>query len=206
MSLLRFQADVVLHMHSLPPEDYVVNTWAFSGHNPARDSTLDIEAIRSRLTAFYQNIDDHLASEVDCGSSRIVIYDRDATPPRAPLSDALFDGTVTESSTAGGPHEVALCLSFREAIVSGRNRARGRGRVYLGPWKKSDLDMRPGTLCGVVTAAAAALLTATDSNLSWDVYSRADDESKAIVAGWCDNEWDTQRSRGLTADTRSLFP
>lgn len=184
MSLLRFDVQVVIPMDSGLPEDVVVNTFAFGGHDPAVSSSVDMDNIVNHLTSFYSNIDQHLGSDTNIGATFLKIYDRDAPAPRTPLRTVTIGAALTSSGTTSGPHEVALCLSFKTATVSGQNRARNRGRIFIGPLASSLMAPAPSTtLINDVVAAANVLVGQTDADLSWDVYSPADDESKVIAEG-----------------------
>jgi hypothetical protein len=40
------------------------------------------------------------------------------------------------------------------------------------------------------------------SGVAWVVWSRKDQVARPVTNYWCDDEWDTVRSRGLKAVTR----
>jgi hypothetical protein len=133
---------------------------------------------------------------------RVTAYDAQGTPPVLPQGSAIRAKGVYASSTV--PRELALCLSY----YSGENRHRRRGRLYI-----------PAQFCLASAAAGktpsgaqrAACLSYVDifknlggTDVDWCVYSRADDQAYSISHAWCDDEWDTVRSRGLRATTRDV--
>lgn len=102
-------------------------------------------------------------------------------------------------ASAEGPREVALCLSF----YSERNIPRRRGRLYIGPWASNFMTMRPSANVRQEAADLAAALQGIGGvDVDWQVYSRADNAYRKVTNWWVDDEWDTQRSRGLRATTR----
>lgn len=123
-------------------------------------------------------------------------------------------GEHTQTVAAGqigsnvGPREVALCLSF----YADRNLPRNRGRIYIGPWEQTKMQERPAASTGTDPLTSLSLLhqglqDIGATNIQWCVYSprTSTDLSvafKKVTAGWQDNEWDTQRSRGLRPTAR----
>jgi hypothetical protein len=119
-----------------------------------------------------------------------------------PVGSALkYKGTVVASTIF--PREVACCLSF----YGGTNQPRKRGRLYL-PMSISGLGyaVRPGG--GTMTKAltmATKLSAVGGVDVDWVVHSKANDASYTVTNAWCDDEWDTQRRRGLRPTTRQLL-
>ena len=100
---------------------------------------------------------------------------------------------------AGGPREVALCLSYYADL----NQPRRRGRMYLGPWTQGAMAERPGTSQMQALQSLANGISALGGiNVQWVQYSRADGEFRNVTNWFVDNEWDTIRSRGLRPDSR----
>jgi hypothetical protein len=128
----------------------------------------------------------------------IKVYDAAKPPPSYPLATRVQGGTVP---TSGVPRELALCLSY----FSTYNRPRYRGRLFLPvTWFTATPSLRPSP--GVMTAAmgfATAVLTKTlPAQTNWIVYSKVAGAGYGVSDYWVDDEWDTQRSRGLRATTR----
>ena len=125
------------------------------------------------------------------------LYNIEDPKPRPVRAEAIQESTGTLAPS--GPREVALCLSF----YSERNLPRQRGRIYLGPWTSSSMDLRPPS--GNVTQALALGDGLTDiggPDIQWGVWSPTDQEFRQVSHYWCDNEWDTVRSRGLRGTAR----
>jgi hypothetical protein len=135
----------------------------------------------------------------------VKIYDAAAPPPSYPLATAGQTGTTPTSSC---PREVAICLSYYTTY----NRPRYRGRLYLpASWFTSAPQARPTTaICqAVLTFAHSVLGTAMPAATNWVVWSPTEGKSQGGVNNiWCDDEWDTVRSRGTKSTTRQTgtFP
>jgi len=122
------------------------------------------------------------------------------------LSDAKprFPISVREpapgADNATGPHEVALCLSY----FAGQNRPRTRGRIYLGPFTAASVSAeRPNQfLITNCLNLGRALADVGGVNVDWNMRSVKDNALRKITGIWVDDEWDTQRSRGLRATSR----
>lgn len=102
------------------------------------------------------------------------------------------------------PREVSLCLSFRGE----KNTPSTRGRLFI----PVSLIMSPtgGLSTRPPLAFRDRLLALADSisalggiDIDWGVYSPRNDTFVKAVHAWVDDEWDTVRSRGLRATTRS---
>lgn len=130
-----------------------------------------------------------------------------ATPPLlgAPVGEATKNpGGSLMTSTV--PRDVSLCLSY----YSGSNIKRRRGRLYLpAQWviahtSSSGVAAKPtaGQMTGAGDFATALdLLTTTVG--TWCVWSRADNAFFPVTNWYVDDEWDTQRRRGLRPTTRT---
>lgn len=201
------QAQVILGTDTNLPEDFVVNTWAFSTLQPAPDLT-PAEVIRDGLHAFYGGIDTYLSPFL-IGWVQIKIYDINAPKPRVPEHDFLTPNVITPGSSPL-PEEVAVCLSFRGVLVSGQSPARRRGRVYLGPLTytalQGDVSNRqrvdPGFLEDISTAYADAQTIWSAGDVVHSVWSRRNDDLVPVTYAWVDNALDTQRRRGPAPSQR----
>lgn len=119
-------------------------------------------------------------------------------PPKASVlrnSGAFLPATCTRDQ--------ALCLSF----YAGENTGRKRGRLYLPVYGRPAAEtagVRPGaTIIAAAKALGVALGGIGGLDVDWVVHSKADDASYTVTNIWVDDEWDTQRRRGLKATTRS---
>jgi hypothetical protein len=136
---------------------------------------------------------------------RVRAYDLADDEPRIPKADVT---RTIDLKPLGAPAEVALCLSFRGA----EPRARQRGRIYTGPFAIG-VSERP-TLAHrqQLIALAQALADLGGVNVDWVVYSPTatnaaggDVKTYSVQQAWVDDEWDTVRSRGRRATTRSTL-
>jgi hypothetical protein len=205
---------VVLANRSGLPEDQFVNTWHFQAPG---DKETNTNKIGNVLTAFYNapqpngvTVASFLSSSVDRGANKaqVKVYDMADEQPREPSTiEFQVDGT---SSGDGFPNEVAVCLSF----YAGRNIARRRGRVFIGPLKLSaggmttkDMIVQSG-LRNTLATAASTLQAASDdaSYLLWCVRSTVTGQYHGVTAGWIDSAFDIQRRRGTKATERTLWP
>ena len=102
-----------------------------------------------------------------------------------------------------GPCELALALSY-SADDDAAGTPKRRGRIYL-PWHSNDVRMRPtGAMVATVLDFGEALAQAGNAgNSTWHMFSPTDNVTRKIESISCDNEWDTQRRRGLRATFRT---
>lgn len=158
-----------------------------------------LEQMCADIVNMYQLRYTQQLSEITCKA-----YDTDAVPnyPRAQKTvnaGAVWPCTVNP--------ETALCLSF-----AGHNRGNKseRGRIYLNPALRAG-----GTVLGQRPTAADmtfAMKFYTEPNQSFPdlggvdwkfgIYSPTYQKFTQSVQAWCNDEWDTQRRRGLRETTR----
>lgn len=146
------------------------------------------------------------------------------------ISEPIEDLPAAFSAPIGAgplPREIALCLSFHGDLTGlaeevadtadaglerDRPASRKRGRVYIGPLSQAALtagtDSRPGAGIMAVSLRVGAYLLSGPAPLVTNelvpvVYSRKLRTTADITGFWVDNEWDTQRRRGLRRTTRS---
>lgn len=138
-----------------------------------------------------------------CGVARQIVvsaYDAEGAQPVYAAGRAERSMGVVVASYF--PREVALCLSF----YSTRNVPRQRGRLYMpAPILSSSAGPRPTTSqqqkvmdFGPICANLGGV------DVDWVVWSRVDQTARPVTDYWCDNEWDTVRSRGLRGTSRLL--
>lgn len=206
----------ILHADNGIPKDATVNTWHFDGGVVGATPEDALNDAMDRLTNFYQTIDTWLASTLS-GVVTFKGYNLADASPRPAL--VVRDIAIVPNASTHLPSEVALVLSFRAAYEAGVNRARRRGRIFVGPiggdHTHIDAGMhRPEPDCvDAIVGAATALLAASDADAAWAVFSPTArnagaslaDSTNDVVAGWVDNGWDTQRRRGAVATERTTF-
>lgn len=205
------RAQVRLPYLSGVPEDVAVATWHF--HTGLAINAGDLVEIHDRLEAAYAVSGPYLSAYIDRPGCTVRMYDLDETPPRVPIYDEPLS-VATTAVTGSLPFEVALVLSFRGEYTSGTVNARRRNRSYFGPLvvnasiAPAGLPPIPTTnVIDAVTAHGHLLATpVTDPDIKWVGWSDTDSQQFPIVELWCNNEWDTQRRRGIQASQRNAQP
>jgi hypothetical protein len=173
------------------PRDRIIHTVHFKTLDPVFDA--DHADIAADIATLF---DQTLPPITGFGSWEVKVYDEGDAMPREPRAvHTLAQRTPGSGATA---REVALCLSF----FADRNLPRYRGRIYMGPMT-SGIGERPSSQqTGYGTALANGLAGIGGLDIQWCVKSRADGEYRQVTDFWIDDEWDTQRRRGLKATTR----
>lgn len=143
----------------------------------------------------------------------IELIDDPGTPPNAPY----FTGTATLPGANSNPlpQEVAMVLSYYTAdYLTTPTPGRSRGRVYIGPLTVDAMTdgglntaaVPSANFKNVLQEAASNLKSTLESNgTPWSVWSRAAGTFEPIIAGWVDNEFDTQRRRGREQTLKSTW-
>lgn len=132
----------------------------------------------------------------------VTAYDAQGTPPVVPQGYAIAN--LGTAPPADQPREVACCLSFYSEF----NRPRLRGRLYICAaltQSAASTSGRPSLGMRTKVGQLAPILQDLGGlDVDWCVYSRVDNEARAVTNWWVDDEWDTIRSRGLRGTTRLL--
>lgn len=213
--------------------DACTNRFHFSAVNvlPATLASIKAALIRVYTQQFGGNnsLSPYIGLNMLPAASRIKAYDLSQPKPRIPVMDEGM--ALGDAGTQQLPPQVALVGSYQGALAAGQNRARRRGRFYLGPlsqlgWQADGTNAgRPTTT--FVTAmnnAMADLKTSSDAAVDWDwvVYSEGARDNTdqeipyderpllaptftEVTNGWTDNEFDTQRSRTVDATARTTW-
>lgn len=128
-------------------------------------------------------------------------YDANQLPPSYPLATRTQTGTNFVTTC---PRENAICLSYYTTF----NRPRFRGRLYLpGFWISQSPGQRPTPTQRdlVISFGKDVLAKSLPPAHNWIVWSKTERKAQGGVSNvWVDDEWDTVRSRGLKATTRTL--
>lgn len=211
-------AQVNLPNRNLIAADGAMNTFHFTGIDDVEDMCI---AIKVRLEAFYDDVPvggtnplkNYLSGELAITSTRVKMYDMADPEPRVPVfDDTLGLSSATPLSSSNLPGEVALCTSYLAAAESGGHPARRRGRLYIGPLcnavmaSSTTTAARPSsTFISDLYRTTKDLAGASTLGARWVVWSRVDQAAHAIVRGYVDNAFDTQRRRGVESTSRSLW-
>lgn len=125
-------------------------------------------------------------------------YDPGAPAGSPPVGYGVKNPTATPASSAT-PRDIALCLSF----YAGQNRPRRRGRLYLPMNDNPSIGAKP-TLALATKAMdlGDAISGIGGADVDWEVYSPTNATGERVTNMWVDDEYDTQRRRGLKPTTR----
>lgn len=207
-NLYRLQS--TLKTDSMIPADYVTNTayFTFDGGGTPSSEQLDGPAaiMRTMYNILWAN--NVMSAALQMGGHDWSLYKMSDPLPRVPVKEGVY-ATFSGSPSVAAPAELSMVLSFHgDLTVSGVNKARRRGRFYIGPLGFLGGEPIGSNQVGYVHAAGNAMLLASSSNTDWTwvVYSPTGDTSTPVVGGWVDNAYDVQRRRGLKATSRTVFP
>lgn len=193
------------------PRDRYVNTWhVIAATVPPTEPNL--AGMVDDVKKFYEgggatSITTYLSPWCNGAGRTVKIYNLDDPIPRVPIYEDVTAVALTVFSGTGYPNEVACCLSFAGATLSGVPQGRRRGRVYIGPLN---------TTCGSITpvgdsrpnpAFRTRMLDAAyqlDQQLfthgaRWCVWSPTAQSAVAVSTMSVDDAFDTQRRRGMSA-------
>lgn len=161
----------------------------------------DLEAICDDLVGMYNTRYNNAGKEIVCKA-----YDVDAKPNYPRAVSTINAGLPW---VANHPREVALCLSF---AGSNRGNRSERGRIYLMP----SLAIAGAGAVDTVRPSTQAQNWALDfydvanesfpdiGGVDWQfgIYSPTYNKFTTAAQAWVNDEWDTQRRRGLRETTR----
>lgn len=104
------------------------------------------------------------------------------------------------------PPEVALCVSYANVLATTIPRARRRGRLYVSGWTEVSNDAgRPAVgYPGLALTAFTNYVNAFNAlgTLKASIWSRTNNTTYDIQSAYVNDEWDTQRHRGLKPTLR----
>jgi hypothetical protein len=194
------------------PQDVSTNTLHFfTVASPPTQTELD--DIAARIALYYGEWGQYLSTMIDRPNCSITMYDLADSMPRQPIYQEPLT-IPTAAGTQNLPTEVSVVHSFRGLLTSGQPPARRRGRLYLGPLT---ILAQPGTGGGfsrpvqvmiddILTGGQQLGNDAGATGVRWAVYSPTDATTFAVVSNHVNNEWDTQRRRGVLATQKNEEP
>lgn len=221
----RARVQVALHRDLGLPEDDIVNTMHFEGDDDLSDYNEQFDTLTpglvDRVKTFYQAIAPIFLSNLISNTVTLKVYDMEEAEPRYPKHTEDF--TVTPMSGISFPAEVAICVSFAAAQVSGQPMGRKRGRIYLGPINAAigeslspnvnDVAIHPTTRATAL-GHFVTMATGTSGAFRLAVWSPTQDAETPgadacwndVVTTWIDNRFDTIRKRGGRSTDRVTLP
>jgi hypothetical protein len=198
LAMASYTAQVIGRANSGLSRDNSVNTLHF-----VQPAGANLPLLASDLqTAFKEELGGNGAKVGGISRYDVKIYE-DGAPPNPPEVTHIGDNGFFQ---AAGPREVALCLSFKGAPVGSGGGMAGalpkwRGRIFIGPIGSTHTSTeRPSeTLRTAVKNLGMRIFDAGDDEMLWVCGS----ESVPVTRIWVDDEWDTQRRRGLRPTVRN---
>ena len=192
MAVHRYQ--IALAADSLLPRDRLVNTVHFD-HTGAFIPD-DVESVCEDLADLWGTHFSGVPREC-------VVTAYDVGPkPNEPIATAIVNAGLSQQSTL--PREVSLCLSY----YNDRHSKRKRGRIYIPMGIRfNSAGVRPTTpqmqaVLDLYSEPNNSLPDIGGVNVVFGVYSGRDSAFYPAKGAWVDDEWDTQRRRGLKPTTR----
>lgn len=175
------------------PRDRCVNTLHFDAGIPS----VDHQSLTDDLATIY----DGLIYASPKREITVKCYDLGDAEPRRPKATKTLNPAASPASSR--PREVAVCLSF----AGGARQPHQRGRIYLVyDWiiTGSTIPVRPpdNVLSGGI-AYANAFSGLGGVDIAWEVWSPTRQLGTHVNYAWVDDEWDTQRRRGLRPTKRT---
>lgn len=181
-------------------------------HFPDAPTSGNLDSIVAYVDTWRNSMSSFVSPAVAGSGHTVKIYDVGALPDAPPLRTGFFDLSHSFTTTPM-PNEVACCLSYHAEPQPGVNRQSWRGRMYLGPFCTTAIEAvaanaRPGATFKAQILNTGAIFFANLLDLSGSgskavILSKKTGFAYPIDNVSVDDEWDTQRSRGLRATTVS---
>lgn len=200
--MTEIRAQVITRKASDLPVDHITNTLYFDTDSPF--TFIDEALAGVNETQLAKDLRDVFRARHFHASGygvEVKMYDMADPMPRRVRGRAFWAETTGPFSSAIGPREVSVCLSFRGAV----NSPRTRGRIFIGPYPVSQMQERPSQgLREQLGVLATAIGNVGGVDIDWCVRSSFANAMVPVKHAWVDDEWDTMRSRGLKPTVRSV--
>lgn len=201
---INVEADVtVILRQGDVPRDYMVHTLAFNS-TAGSVTSANYQALSDLILSYFNGTAGSF-TQYNGSQVEVRLYNLSDAVPRPERAFSKYTPGSWASATLA-PRQVALCSSF----YAGRNLKRFRGRIYLGGYTASSIGERPTTTqmnaaANLVHGLAVAAQGMTPE-WSQSIWSRADRALYAADHWWCNDTWDTMRSRQDKETTRVHIP
>jgi hypothetical protein len=187
-----FKAQVAAAADSVLPRDRLINTIHFDRPLGLPN---DPDVVATDIANLFSTSWYGLTRQIT-----VRLYEVGGPPPHFPFGQATLRTGL--APVTPGPREVAVCLSY----YATRNLPRQRGRLFLAAVSGgADTSQgRPNTGArDRVIALGQGISAIGGADIDWGVYSPTEQQFRRVTNIWCDDEWDTVRSRGLRSTTRT---
>jgi hypothetical protein len=189
------------------PKDYVVNNTYWEA-GAAIDSSAGNDLAQALANTLASAVGFGGPNPWDIFSGRDLVvkcYDMAAPKPR-PIVGVFHHIPTTWETAALAPRHVALCLSY----YADRNIPRQRGRIYLGPFKLSDMAEVPSVQFlnkfQDLAKGLETMDTRTTHGWTQQTWSTVTNTNHDVTNWWCNDKWDVQHSRQHVELTRVKWP
>ena len=182
-----YRVSIGFQLDSALPRDLVTINPHYNGDNPQALG----DALKNNLIGF--------GALGPTMPFTVKVYDALKAPPNYPLYTTT---NGTSFATTAKPREVAMCLSY----YSTYNRPSYRGRLYIPAGLiPGGMVLRPTqSQIDSVISWKNVLGKGLPAQHNWVVWSKKLQQANGVSHVWCDDEWDTVRSRGLKSTIRTL--
>lgn len=191
-------AQIVTQVKQNDPErDFVVNNVYHQTDNVLLGT--DYQNHANELRDLFYGVDGSGFNLYIPRGGTVKVYDHDEPKPRLPKAIATYTPSSWGTPTLA-PRDVALCLSYYATNPSIKTQ---RGRIYIGPWNMSQVGERvdPGDM-SMLLSLGSGLFNIGGANVHHVVYSTKLNEIYPLHHYWCNDTWDTMRSRDIRESTR----
>lgn len=202
--MANYYAQATLAAASGETADVNVNIFSFIGPNVFTPTEGNL--VNGWISDFYDTLE---TNNVLCGRAQtghtIKIYPAVTTTPNYPIDESSFNLTGSPPGV-DLPLEVNLCISYANDSATIVPRARRRGRIYISGFTElMNTAGRPtSTVYQLLADTYLAYVDAMNAepDFAAAIWSRTNGSLYPIERIWCDDEWDTMRSRGGKSTTR----
>nr|CRY97332.1 hypothetical protein [uncultured prokaryote] len=210
------KVSVILPFTSGRPEDLAVNTWYSNADLLSTGGDEFVDWVRDLyvgdVAETYDGIGRLIAGQVNkAGCILRSVGFNPATGKETSEANEEVIELGNQYDAENLPSEVALCLSYDAGFLLGVPKGRTRGRVFIGPLcningTTATNPSRPGAtyISDLVEFAGVSAAARNAAGAAISLYSPTDGVLRTIRAFSCDNEWDTQRRRGVEPTSRTI--